>query len=415
MRTLPIPNRSGLAANEISLADALRSGGYATGIFGKWHLGGPDGCTPGQQGFDVVMDVDHSGRGVSDDPKGIYAITRAAGEFMESNRDKPFFAYVSHHAIHTALQFHQATLDRFKNKSLSQEQSGGGYDAANQRSAVTGNDNHNNGPQHTNRQYAACTFDFDNAVGLLLKQIDELGLRENTLVIFTSDNGATPQSSQEPLRGNKGSYHEGGIREPFIARWPGRIAPGSKCDTPIINIDLFPTFLDAGGIAVPAGKVLDGESLVGLMTHGDTLKRKSIFWHFPGYLDRPVPRGRDPIFRTRPVSVINRDHWKLYLYHEEWSLDGGREGIDSNGAVELYNLRDDIGERIDLAGTNIAKRDELLDELLKWFESAGAKLASEPNPNFDPNFQSRKDRPGEEPAAKANAINAATKTAPDSG
>ena len=358
MRLNPVPNRSGIAHDNASLADVLKAAGYATGIFGKWHLGGPEGCKPGEMGFDVVVDAQHNGNGVKDDPKGIYKLTNAACEFMEKNREQPFFAYVSHHAIHSGLQYHQETLDRFQAKQP--------------------------GQQHINAKYAACTYDFDNAVGKLLDRMKELGLDENTLVVFTSDNGATPQSSQEPLRGNKGSYHEGGIREPFIVRWPGNIQPGSTSAVPVINIDLFPTFVEVAGTMTPDGKMLDGESLLPLLKQTGRLNRKSIYWHFPGYIDAPVIRGRDPVFRTRPVSVINRDHWKLYLYHEEWQLDGGRESIATNRSVELYNLRDDIGERTDLAQSNTDKRDELLNELLAWFETTKAKLPTEANPKYDP-------------------------------
>ena len=131
-------------------------------------------------------------------------------------------------------------------------------------------------------------------MAVLLRKLEELGLERNTLVVFTSDNGGTQQSLQEPLRGNKGRYYEGGIREPFIVRWPGVLKPGSRCDVPIVNIDLYPTFLAAAGASVPEGKMLDGESLLPLLQGKGSLKRESIFWHFPGYLDNPVTRGRVP-------------------------------------------------------------------------------------------------------------------------
>ncbi|MDA1233086.1 MAG: aryl-sulfate sulfohydrolase, partial [Planctomycetota bacterium] len=142
-------------------------------------------------------------------------------------------------------------------------------------------------------------------------------------------------------------------RKPFIVRWPGVTQPGSRCDVPVINVDLFPTFLAAAGAKVPDGKVLDGESLVPLLKGEGLLQRQSIFWHFPGYLDTPVIRGREldvrTGFRSRPVTVIHNGEWKLHLYHEEWQLDGGREKLAINNAVELYNLKDDIGERTNLA------------------------------------------------------------------
>ena len=114
------------------------------------------------------------------------------------------------------------------------------------------------------------------------------------------------------------------------------------------------------------------------------LERSAIFWHFPGYLDGPVIRGRDPVFRTRPVSVIRKGAWKLHLYHEEWQLDGGRESLATNHAVELYNVAEDVGERENLALTEPTKRDELLDDLLTWFADAQAPLPTEQNPKYDP-------------------------------
>jgi arylsulfatase A-like enzyme len=292
----------------------------------------------------------------------VFTLTRKACEFIEANKDRPFFCYLAHHAIHTPLQGREDTLAKFKAKTP--------------------------GEQHHNALYAACTYDLDASVGVLMQKLDELGLAKNTLLVFTSDNGGTQQSSQEPLRGNKGSYYEGGIREPFIVRWPGVTKPGSRSDVPVINVDLFPTFLSAAGAAVPDGKILDGESLLPLLKGDGDLTRQSIFWHFPGYLDNPVIRGREldvrTGFRSRPVTVIHNGDWKLHLYHEEWQLDGGREKLAENHAVELYNLKEDIGERVDLANKNIAKRDELLDELLAWHRLTGALVPHEPNPKYDP-------------------------------
>jgi len=363
MRLVPIPNKSGLAKENITIADALKAAGYATGIFGKWHLSGKNGTEPGEQGFDVVF---QSGGGWSkkepDNPKGIYSLTRAACEFMEQNKDRPFFVYLPHYAIHSGLQARDSTLEKFKAKQP--------------------------GQQHHNPMYAACTYELDNGVGILLKKLADLGLEKNTLVVFTSDNGGVQGSSQEPLRGSKGGYYEGGIREPFIIRWPGVTQPGSRCDVPVINVDLFPTFLAAAGAPVPAGKVLDGESLLPLLKGEAPLKRQAIFWHFPGYLNSPVNRGREldvrTGFRTRPISVIHKGDWKLHLFIEEWQLDGGRAKLAQNNAVELYNLKEDIGERNNLASANPAKRDELLDDLLAWHKSVHAPLPSQPDPKYAP-------------------------------
>ena len=362
MRLVPIPNKSGIAPENVTMAEALRAAGYATGIFGKWHLGGKDGAPPARQGFDVAFDPradKENARGNDpEDPKGIYSLTRRAGEFMEQHREGPFFAYVAHHGIHTPLEARPATLAKFRAKQP--------------------------GVQHNKPLYAACTYDFDDGVGQLLKKLADLGLEKNTLVVFTSDNGGTQQSSQEPLRGNKGCYYEGGIREPFIVRWPGVVRPASRSSAPVINLDLYPTFLAASGAPIPAGKVLDGESLLPLLRGEGSLRREALFWHFPGYLDKPVLRGRDPVFRSRPVSVIRKGDWKLHLYHEEWALDGGRAKLETNRAVELYHLSDDVGERKELSAAHPAKRDELLNDLLKWLADTRAPLPSERNPDYAP-------------------------------
>lgn len=357
-RMIPVPNKSGLSPDQVTIAEALKSAGYATGIFGKWHLSGPDGALPAAQGFDVVFDSGTKSRGkATDDPKGVYTLTKLAGDFMEKNKDKPFFCYVPHHAIHSGLEARPATLARFEKKAA--------------------------GKQHANPLYAACLYDFDDAVGQLLKKIADLGLEQNTLVVFTSDNGGTQQSSQEPLRGNKGSYYEGGVREPFIVRWPGVTKPGSSTDVPVINIDFYPTFLAAAGAKVPEGKVLDGVSLLPLLKGEGKLSRDAIYWHFPGYLDNPVIRGRDPVFRTRPVTAMTTGDWKLLLYHEEWQLDGGAAKLATNNAVELYNLREDPGERSDLSVTNPQKRDELLAMMQSWMKQTHALLPTEKNPAYD--------------------------------
>jgi arylsulfatase A-like enzyme len=359
MRMVPIPNAKGLAPTQVTVAEALKAAGYATGIFGKWHLGGKDGAPPAEQGFDAVFDPGTGGRPqVGPDPKGVFSITAKAGEFMAANKDRPFFCYVAHHGIHSPLEARPESLAKFKAKPA--------------------------GKQHSDPLYAACTYDFDDAVGQLLKKLADLGLEKDTLVVFTSDNGGVPRSSQEPLRGNKGAYYDGGIREPMAVRWPGVVAPGSKCDTPVINLDFYPTFLEAAGAKVPDGKVLDGASLVPALKGRAGPQRAGIFWHFPGYLNQPVNRGRDPVFRTRPVTAMRSGNWKLMLYHEEWQLDGGRAKVATNNAVELYDLSVDPGERNNLALSDPKKRDEMLDVLLDWMKKTDAKMPTQANAAYDP-------------------------------
>jgi arylsulfatase A-like enzyme len=360
MRLEPIPNKEFLDPSVFTLAEALRSAGYATGLFGKWHLGAANGSEPRAQGFDEYFDSrlpnPNRRRDAPDDPKGVYSLTRAAGDFIEKHRARPFFACVTHHAIHSALEARPASLQRFRAKAK--------------------------GAQHGDPLYAACLYDLDDGVGQLLARMNSLGVQKNTLFVFTSDNGGTQQSLQEPLRGSKGCYYEGGIREPMIVRWPGRVAAGSRSAVPVANVDFYPTFLAAAGAPLPPNHGLDGESLLPLLEGRGRLRRQALYWHFPGYLDSPVPRGRDTAFRTRPVSVIRKGDWKLHLYHEEWQLDGGREKADTNNALELYDIRNDEGERRNLAPVNRPKRDELLDDLLRWISSTGAPLPRTPNPAF---------------------------------
>ena len=366
-RLVPIPNAQGLRPEFVTMAESLRGAGYATGHFGKWHLGNDaKGTGPKNQGFDVSPaelvpahgdeeDVKQAPtadkRGVMADPKHASAITSAACDFIVTSaaEKRPFFAYLAHHAIHTPLQAKAATLARFRAKAATAKK------------------------PHVAALYAACTWELDESVGVLLAKLAELGLEKNTLVIFTSDNGATPAAINEPLRGAKGAYYEAGVREPFFARWPGRIEPGTESDVPIISQDLYPTFLAAAGAqAIPS---LDGTNLLPLFEGQPAPPHPAIYWHFPGYLDKPVPRGRDPLFRTRPVTVVRQGDWKLFLYHEEWLLDGGRAALATNHAVELYNLKTDPGEHHDLAQIDPAQRDQLLDTLLAWIDKTDAPLA----------------------------------------
>jgi len=356
MRLLPIENKGSLPMNTVTMGEAMRAAGYATGLFGKCHLKDTAVGKSERAGFDVVK-VSQHGLNSEDpaDPKGIFSITDAACEFMESNRERPFFAYVSHYAVHSRLQGRPETKERFREKAPGEL-------------------------GHGDPLLAACLADLDSGIGRLREKLKELGVEKNTLIIFTSDNGGT-HVSQEPLRGKKGCYYEGGIRVPMIACWPGVVGLGSTCDVPVLNVDFYPTFLDAAG-AKPPKSPLDGASLVPLLKGESKLERDAIFWHFPGYLDRPVPRGRDPVFRTRPVSVIRKGDWKLHLYHEPWQLDGGRKLLDRNNATELYNLASDPGERTNLALSDTEKRDELLDDLMAWMERTSAQLPSESNPKW---------------------------------
>ncbi len=359
MRVKPIENINALPQQNVTIADALQDAGYATGMFGKWHLGKSPPHTPSDQGFMVTDSMNPPSAAEfkrTGDPKNIGRITDGACDFMQQHRDGPFFVYIAHHATHMAIQAKQETFDRFDKKGP--------------------------GKQHRDTKFAAMNSDMDSGVGKVLDKIKTLGIENHTVVFFTSDNGGLPQSPQNPLRGFKGMYYEGGIRVPMFVRWPGKVAAGSQSQTPVINLDLYPTFLDLAGVKPQPGKVLDGESILPALIGDGSFPRQPIFWHFPGYLDRPNPGSRDNVFRSRPVTVIRKGDWKLHLFHEEWSLDGGRSAVDTNNSIELYNLADDIGETQNLAAKEQAKRDELLEDLLAWKASTQAKFASEPNPKF---------------------------------
>ena len=203
-----MPNRPNLPPATVTLGESLKLAGYATGFFGKCHMTASNSGKSEHAGFEVVK---HSQHGLNSDdpsdPKAIFSITDAACEFIEKNRERPFFAYLPHYAVHARLEGRAETLQLFKTKPPGKL----GHDHA---------------------LLAACLADLDAGIGRVMEKIKTLGLEENTLVLFTSDNGGT-HVTQEPLRGAKGGYYEGGIRVPMIVRWPGVVSPGSTCDVPV--------------------------------------------------------------------------------------------------------------------------------------------------------------------------------------
>lgn len=359
MRLKPVKTRTGLPSSFLTLAEALRDGGYATGMFGKWHLQGKEGAAPTEQGFQEAALVRDSleatefaggeGEGVAADPKDVFALTEAAGDFMAANRSRPFFCYLSHYSIHRPQQALAASLEHFRSKQP--------------------------GALHRNALYAACLRDLDTSLGMLFKRLRQLGLEQDTLVLFTSDNGARDASPQAPLRGQKGSNYEGGIRVPLVVRWPGVVRAGSRSDIPTSNVDLYPTCLAAAGLSAPRDAVLDGESILPWLKGGTEARRSSLFWHFPVYIGDPAA-AEGAHFRTQPLSVIRKGDWKLVLFHEAWLLDGGEAKLDSNHAVELYNLVEDPGEQHDVSVSRKDIRDRLLAELLGWIQETHAPMAA---------------------------------------
>lgn len=377
MRLRAAPNRRVLSGETVTVAEALAGAGYVTAMFGKWNVGLGGATRPEAQGFGVARPSkrprpeDFARTGDAGDAR---AITEQATHFIEEHRDRPFFALVSHHAVHIPHHARASLLEKYASKPA--------------------------GELHANLALAAMLEELDESIGVLLGKLDELGLADRTLVVLTSDNGGLPQSPQTPLRGTKGSYYEGGIRVPLLARWPGVITPGSTSAVPVDNVDLFPTFLQAARVRRDDGLDLDGVSLVPLFENPAHDPERSLFWHFPGYLFGRNAGARDPTFQTRPVTVVRNGPWKLHLYHEEWALDGGRESMDSNGAIELYDLGRDPGERKNLAREEPERRDALLAEMLEWVKATGAPVPTEPNPEWRGR---KKRRQSSRPSSPSNA------------
>lgn len=360
-KLIPIENTTELDSNIVTFVEAIKPAGYVSASIGKWHLGDDPQFGPIAQGFDVNVggySAGHPQKGyftpynnpeLSDGPEGEYLTDRLTDEalnFIETNKDRPFFLYLPHYAVHTPLQAKAELIEKYKNKPGSNGQN--------------------------NPKYAAMIESTDQGVGRIMDKLDELGLTEDTIVFFFSDNGGVRTiTSNEPLRGGKGMLYEGGIREPMTVRWPGVVEPNTTSDTPVIGVDLFPTILEMAGVPTPEDKLLDGESIVPLLKGQGDLQREAIFWHFPAYLQGKAEGARDQYFRTRPAGAVRAGDWKLIEYFED-------------GDLELYNLADDISEQNNLVETMPEKADELNTLLLDWRQEVNAPVPTELNPEYNP-------------------------------
>jgi len=263
--------------------------------------------------------------------------------FIDEVNKKPFFLYYSPYAVHSPIHAYKKLLSNYTDKA---EWNG-----------------------QNNPAYASMIENLDNQIGRLITHLKNTKLLGNTLIIFISDNGGVYRvTKQWPLRAGKGSYYEGGIREPMFIYWKDHVEPGSSSDFPVSNMDFFPTILEIIGTSVEDKTKLDGMSIVPLI-NGNTLSDRSLFWHFPFYLEGGNKETQDPKFRTRPGSALRYGDWKLIEYFE-------------NGDFELYNLREDIGEKNNLAGSESQKLDELKNMLKKWRQNVGAPVPVEINPDW---------------------------------
>jgi len=355
----------GLPVEELTLAEALRNAGYRTANIGKWHLGSEPFSLPEHHGFDVNIGGNAHGAPGSyfypyqgdwlipgtelrakwevlpDGAADEYLTDRLTDEavkFIDENKDQPFFLYFPHYGVHTPLQAKPEVVAKY---------------------AAIPEDQRQGLPE-----YAAMVESIDDSVGRVVDTLRNLQLLENTVIIFTSDNGGFWKATDHaPLRGNKGAYYEGGIRVPLIIQWPGVTQPGGVIQQPVIGNDLYPTCLTAAGLPLLPNQHVDGLDLSQLVQgQPASLEREAIFWHFPHYNEHPS---------SVPSSVIRKGAWKLI------------ETFDPAG-YELYNLAEDLGETINLAETQPAKLSELREELEAWRSEVKAELM-QPNPNYDPN------------------------------
>lgn len=356
----------GLPVEEFTLAEALRAAGYRTASIGKWHLGSEPFSLPEHHGFDVnIAGNAHGAPGsyffpyqgnwlipttalrakwsaLPDGKPGEYLTDRLTDEavsFIRESKDQPFFLYFPHYGVHTPLQAKPEVTAKYERIAEAERQG--------------------------KPEYAAMVESIDDSVGRVLATLRELKLDDNTVIIFTSDNGGFYNAtSNAPLRANKGAYYEGGIRVPLIIKWPSVTKPGLVLSDPVTSTDLYPTCLAAAGLSALPNQHVDGVNLQPVLTGAGSLPDRALCWHFPHYNEHPS---------SVPSSVIRKGDWKLI------------ETFDPEG-LELYNLAEDLGETSNLIATETGKVEELSRELDAWRKAVGAEMMH-PNPDYDPSVK----------------------------
>lgn len=347
-RIMAAKSRESLDTNVTTIAELLRERGYSTGCIGMWNLGrgrrGPE--TPLGQGFDLYLQPKDFGfdRDAYFNPEGAYltdALGEAAVQFIREHRNRPFFLYLATHAVHAPLDPKPALLDEYQKKAMAE------------------------GDRRADPAYAATVAALDEKVGRLMTTLKDLGLDRNTLVVFTSDNGGTPQYVA-PLSGSKGSLYEGGLRVPCAVWWSGIARPGRTFGQPVLSMDFYPTLAELAGAPLPTSQPIDGVSLAPVLNGENALEREAVYWHFPCY----VGRGK-------PSSAVRCGDWKLIENFED-------------GSFELYNLQKDPGETQDLATREREVTQKLATRLHNWQQATHAPLPEELNPDFDPSLRDRR-------------------------
>lgn len=372
-----------LSTEHITIAEMLKRAGYATGMIGKWHLSGyayhgsKNEIRATDHGFDeeLITEIKSVGNGANFYPYVFrnqpiswlnvkekrlpgkeFLVDRMnleAIEFIERHKDRPFFLYLSHFATHTILNGKEELVEKYRKKHPPGKSTSSRCYLC--QDAGFKGDPLNHWAQDHNPHLAAMLESIDDGVGMIMKKLDELALSENTILVFTSDNGGeTNVTSNAPLREGKSTLYEGGIREPLIVRWPGVVPANTVCSRPVSIMDFYPTLIQAANINPDPRQHLDGVSIMpALKNPTAALKRDRLYWHYP--LEKPHFLG------GRSSGAIRKGEWKLIEFFED-------------GRVELYNLKDDIGEKHNLAAEYPDKAAELQKQLTDWRQEVGAEI-----------------------------------------
>lgn len=350
-----------------TIAETFKAAGYATAFVGKWHLGATEEFWPDKQGFDVNI----AGGGypsppsyfspyriktLPDGPKGEYIADRLTDEAIgylrkhqANSPDQPVLMCLWHYSVHAPFQAPANRIEPYKTRT----------DPSRRQGCAT---------------MAGMIASLDASVGRILDALDELRLADNTIIVFTSDNGGNmydrveglPPTNNAPLRNGKGNLYEGGVREPALVVAPGRTKPGSLCDHPIQSIDYYPTLLELAGVAPPAKEIIDGVSFADLLAGGEPKTPRDIFCHFPHYV---------PATGNRPGCSVRRGDWKLYRFFGD--------GPDRADRFELYDLKADLSEATNLADKH-PDRVRQMDARISAHLQAVDALVPPPNPAYDP-------------------------------
>jgi len=363
---LPAAYKEYLPLGEVTVAESLKQAGYKTFFAGKWHLGETAKYWPEKQGFDINKGGWMKGNPgdyfspydnprLEDGPEGEHLpqrLSRETVKFINENKDKPFLAYLAFYSVHTPLQSRKDLEQKYieKKKTIKIDTPVFGKEGKSKVRLVQ---------EHA--VYAGMVEAMDLAIGKVLDALRQQGLDDNTVVMFMSDNGGLSISdgsptSNVPLRAGKGWVYEGGIREPMIIKWPGVTKGGSLCTEPVISTDFYPTMLEMAGLSARPQQHKDGVSLVPLLK-GKKIDRDAIYWHYPHYGNQG----------GAPASAIRDGDWKLIQWYED-------------NRIELYNLKDDIGEKNNLVEKRPEIAKQLHNKLKTWLKEMDAKMPS-PNPN----------------------------------